>query len=70
MDKLLPIDWLRITPDHNNSIQIHVFDDGREKYKQYENSWIIFGRWKGKVALFNAFDDNVIIQSISEWKTG
>jgi hypothetical protein len=69
MDKLLPIDWLRVTPDLNNSIQIQVFDDGKEKYKQYENSWILFGRWKGKVALFNAFDDNVIIQSISEWKT-
>ena len=69
MDKLLPIDWHRVTPDLNNSIQIQVFDDGREKYKQYENSWILFGRWKGKVALFNAFDDNVIIQSISEWKT-
>jgi hypothetical protein len=69
MDKILPIDWQRVTPDLNDLIQIQVFDDGKEKYKQYENSWILFGRWKGKVALFNAFDDNVIIGSISEWKT-
>ncbi len=69
MDKNLPIDWLRVTPDHNNTIQIQVFDDGNEKYKQYENSWILFGTWKGKIALFNALDENVIIQSISEWKT-
>jgi hypothetical protein len=69
MDKILPIDWQRVTPDLNDLIQIQVFDDGKEKYKQSENSWILFGRWKGKVALFNAFDDNVIIGSISEWKT-
>ena len=69
MHLTLPIDWLRVTPDQNNLIQIRVFDDGREKYKQYENSWILFGKWKGKVALFNAFDENVIIDSISEWKT-
>ena len=68
MDKLLPIDWQRVTPDHNNPIQIQVFDDGKEKYKQYENSWVIFGKWTGKVALFNAFDENVIIDSISKWK--
>lgn len=69
MDKPLCRDWLRIAPDHNNPIQIQTFDHGNEKYKQYENSWILFGKWKGKIALFNAFDDNVIIQSISEWKT-
>jgi len=69
MDKILPIDWVRIIPVHTNSIQVRVFDDSNEKYKQYENSWILFGRWEGKVALFNAFNENVIINSISEWKT-
>ena len=39
------------------------------KYKQYDNCWIIFGKWNGKVALFNGYDENVIIDSISEWKT-
>ena len=65
----LPTDWTRVVPDTKNIIHLHIFDDGNEKYKQYENSWILFGTWKGKIALFNAFDDNVIIQSISEWKT-
>ena len=66
----LPSDWIRVSPDHNRVIQVRVFDDANEKYEQYENSWILFGKWKGKIALFNAFDENVIIQSISEWKTG
>lgn len=65
----LPNDWQRVTPNENHQIQIRVFDDGNERYKQYKNSWILFGKWKGKVALFNAFDENVIIDSISEWKT-
>ena len=65
----LPPDWIRVSPDHNRIIQVRVFDDANEKYKQYENSWILFGKWKGKIALFNAFDENVIIHSISEWKT-
>ena len=70
MNIQLPADWLRVTPDLDNPIQIRVFDDGNEKYKQYENCWIVFGKWKGKVALFNGFDENVIIESISEWKMG
>ena len=65
----LPIDWLPVTPNHSNPVQICIFDDGNDKYKHYSNSWIIFGRWKGKVSLFNVADENVIINSISEWKT-
>ena len=64
----LPADWLRVTPDIDNPIQIRVFDDGNEKYKRYDNCWITFGKWKGKLALFNGFDENIIIDSISEWK--
>jgi hypothetical protein len=69
MHRRLPIDWTRIIPEHNNEVQIRIFDDGNEKYKQYDNCWIIFGKWNGKVALFNGYDENVIIDSISEWKT-
>ena len=69
LHKRLPIDWTRIIPEHNNEVQIRIFDDGNEKYKQYDNCWIIFGKWNGKVALFNGYDENVIIDSISEWKT-
>ena len=34
MNIQLPADWLRVTPDLDNPIQIRVFDDGNEKYKQ------------------------------------
>lgn len=64
----LPAYWLHVTPDLDNPIQIRIFDDGNEKYKRYDNCWIVFGKWNGKVALFNGFDENVIIDSISEWK--
>ena len=36
----LPNDWQRVTPNENHQIQIRVFDDGNERYKQYKNSWI------------------------------
>jgi len=68
MHRRLPIDWTRIIPDDNNPVQIRIFADGNEKYKQYDNCWIPFGKWNGKVALFNGYDENVIIDSISEWK--
>ena len=72
MDRLhrnLPNDWTRVMPDDKNPVIVHNFDDANEKYKQYDNCWIVFGKWKGKVALYNGYDENVIIQSISEWKT-
>lgn len=65
----LPNDWTRVIPDDTNPVIVHNFDDANEKYKQYDNCWIVFGKWKGKVALYNGYDENVIIQSISEWKT-
>jgi len=72
MDRLhrnLPNDWTRVIPDDTNPVIVHNFDDANEKYKQYDNCWIVFGMWKGKIALYNGYDENVIIQSISEWKT-
>ncbi len=57
-----------ITND-KNPVTVHNVDDANEKYRQYDNCWIVFGMWKGKVALYNGYDENVIIQSISEWKT-
>ncbi len=50
---------------------IWKFDDGRERYKMYENKWIVkekkFGG--GKLVLQNVNDKDVIISTISEWKT-
>lgn len=69
LHNILPNGWTRVNPDTNTILHIRTFDDGNEKYKRYENEWILFGKWKGKIAVFNAFDANVIINSISEWKT-
>ena len=71
MEKVLrtnPCYWSYVTPELTKSFQIRIFDDGNEKYKQYDNNWVIFGRWKDKVALFNEFDQNITIMSISKWK--
>ena len=51
--------------------KINTFDDGRGQYRHYPNKWIVleykFNR--GKVLLQNAFDKEVIINTISTWKT-
>ena len=47
--------------------RIYIFDDGNEKYQEYENQWEIVSRWEGKVKLKN-IDGNTIIPSISNWK--
>jgi hypothetical protein len=60
--------WAYVTPDFTNPVKIRRFDDGNKKYKQYDNSWVIFGRWEGKVAIFNEFNQKITIMSISEWK--
>ena len=39
-----------------------------DKYKDYPNEWIVFGKWKGKTALVNVVFNNIIIDSISTWK--
>lgn len=44
-----------------------VFDDGNDKYKDYINIWKILKKFNGKCTLANQ-KDNVIINSISEWK--
>jgi hypothetical protein len=60
--------WTYVTPDFTKPVKILRFDDGNKKYNQYDNSWFIFGRWQGKVAIFNEFDQKITIMSISEWK--
>ena len=52
-------------------IQIQVFDDGNNKYKNYENKWIIIEKMfgGGKLKLKNEGNPNIIIPSISAWKT-
>ena len=52
-------------------VTIWVFDDGKAEYKNYTNIWEItekkFGG--GKLVLKNIEKPDIIINSISEWKT-
>ena len=68
LQKKLCNDWKYIVPNFECPVQIKVFDDGNEKYKQLDNIWYIFGECGGKVALCNSVNATTIIRSISLWK--
>ena len=58
-----------ISNSNSNSLyKINIFDDGNEKYKQYQNIWEIYSVWKGKVSLINKKNNDIKITSISSWK--
>ena len=52
-------------------VKINCFDDGRAKYIRYVNKWVILEKKfnGGKFVLKNAVDNQIIINSISSWKT-
>ena len=58
--------WRYVTSDKKQ--RIIKFDDGNEDLENYLNVWIIFAEWKGKVALYNVQNPDVIVESISAWK--
>ena len=58
--------WKYVASDKKQ--RIIKFDDGNEDLVHYRNEWIIFGEWKGKVALYNVQNPKVILGSISAWK--
>ena len=60
--------WDMYPPNTNYEYMIDVFDDGNEKYEEYDNIWYKCGNWKGKVALINKTNYRVTIGSISAWK--
>ena len=64
----LYVGWTYVSPKLNQKHKIDIYDDGIEMYAQYNNNWIIFGEWKGKIALFNDHDPTIVIKSISAWK--
>ena len=55
----------------NTIIEIHTFDDGNQRYKQYNNKWKIMEKMfnGGKLKLMNCEQNDIIINSISAWKT-
>lgn len=62
-------EWKYFEPDQATTYSINTFDDGNQRFQQYSNSWFLYGKWRGKVALVNAKNPSVRIESISEWKT-
>ena len=52
-------------------VKITVFDDGNQKYKNIKNQWYILDTMYNydKLKLQNINDKNIIINSISSWKT-
>jgi hypothetical protein len=52
----------------NEYHEINSFDDGITNFISYENKWVVFGKWKGKLALYNLIFPNIIIHIISKWK--
>ena len=61
-------DWTYVAPKCNQKRKINIYDDGREMYMHYDNNRVNFGKWRGKIALFNDQDPTIVIQSISAWK--
>ena len=62
-------EWFYFEPNQTQIYTINTFDDGNERFQQYPNSWLKYGEWRGKIALVNALNPKIRIESISEWKT-
>ncbi len=52
----------------NSLFQILMFDDGNEQFTKYNNIWVKYGKWRGKIALYNHDNPDILIKSISDWK--
>ena len=65
--QLLSRNWV-YTPPCDDSYKIRIFDDGNQQFIFYSNRWGQFGQWRGKVALFNRENPEILIKSISKWK--
>jgi len=67
--KLQDNTWTFVPPNESQVLMLIVFDDGNERFEQYENEWILFGTWLGKIAIYNKNRPSIILQSIRKWKT-
>ena len=52
-------------------VEIHNFDDGNQRFQHYTNKWKIIEKMYngGKLKLMNCDQNDIIINSISAWKT-
>ena len=62
-----PEEWVYCS-FRNEYHEINTFDDGNQKFIGLENKWVVFGKWRGKLALYNLIDSSQVISSISIWK--
>jgi hypothetical protein len=62
------IGWHYFSPNYDELYTITKFDDGNERFQEYENEWLMFGSWRGKCALLNRLNSEIRIYSISNWK--
>lgn len=67
-EQLLNDEWIFVVPKFEEKYMLNTFDDGNDEYAHYLNEWIVFGEWKGKKALFNYHQPDIIVRSISDWK--
>jgi hypothetical protein len=67
-NNLLSEEWDYIEIKNSEIYNITVFDDGNQRHESLKNEWYLFGIWKGKCALVNKHNPDIIIQSISRWK--
>lgn len=58
-------EWIFVFPNLNEKYIINVFDD---EYQEDMNEWIKFGEFKGETAIFNYYNNDIIIKNISTWK--
>jgi hypothetical protein len=61
-------EWVYFKPNPQEIYTINTFDNGNNQYEIYENTWIVFGTWRGKYAIINKTNSNIKINSISTWK--
>ena len=52
-------------------VYISHFDDGKQKYEKYVNKWLVIGSKfnGGKLVLKNFYKSDIVVSSISSWKT-
>ena len=63
------MDWIIYKQEDYTLCKIRVFDDGKERFKQYANKWYVIGtNNRGKIKLKNIENNKLIINSISDWK--
>jgi hypothetical protein len=60
--------WIYFEANTSEIYEIIKFDDGNEQYEQYDNTWVIYGTWRGKCAIYNINRPEIKINSISNWK--